>query len=218
MDSVRTRLSNQFAVQLGFPSPIFFYMPKLYLLFNFEIGGRGDGAVAAAAAPRTSAAVQRLRRRDIPDLDDVQLLFSLHFHFHFRTCSSLHSSTLHGQLTPPLSPNSPFPFGPAPPSSVLRAFGSRHWPREAAVLSAKIGATAMRRANGRCSATTVTSTIGTGNSSVFGNAEERNAPRIHTGQFSACSTDFVKKYFYLFVQPPIITQLFILQREEGRRE
>ena len=107
MDSVRTRLSNQFAVQLGFPSPIF-YMPKLYLLFNFEIGGRGDGAVAAAAAPRTSAAVQRLRRRDIPDLDDVQLLFSLHFHFHFRTCSSLHSSTLHGQLTPPLSPNSPF--------------------------------------------------------------------------------------------------------------
>ena len=34
----------------------------------------------------------------------------------------------------------------------------------------------------------------------------------------ACQTDFVLKFFQFFTQPPILTQLFILQREEKRKE
>ena len=41
---------------------------------------------------------------------------------------------------------------------------------------------------------------------------------IQTGSLAACWTDFAKKLFYLFAQPPIITQFFIVQREEGRKE
>ena len=99
-----------------------------YLLFNFEVRRRGDGAVAAAATPRTAAAIQRLRQVDVPvvpillpDLNNVQVLFSFHVPSPHVLLSSplLSRSTLHGQLTPPLAPapDSPLPFR-LPPASV----------------------------------------------------------------------------------------------------
>ena len=141
-----------------------------YLLFNFEVRRRGDGAVAAAATPRTAAAIQRLRQVDVPvvpillpDLNNVQVLFSFHVPSPHVLLSSplLSRSTLHGQLTPPLAPAPESPMSHLPcllvfrrRRSLLRAFGGRHWLTEAAGLSAKIGETVMRRANGRCGATT----------------------------------------------------------------